>query len=492
MTSAANGERSVDATMATPETQGVLRILWVDDDEELTSQLSLFLNGEGYQIDTADTLDRARTRLADQAYDLVLIDLYLPDGSGLSLIRETARSQAREFVVLTGHGDVKTAIEALRHQVFDYLIKPVELTELRSMLARVRNSRASARARAPDVAERPPRPDTRDADAADLLIGKSPALQAVQRLIDRVARSDVTVLVQGATGTGKEVVARALHRLSSRSTKPFLAINCAAVSPSLIASELFGHEKGSFTGAHRTRRGVFERAEGGTIFLDEVTEMPLDLQGNLLRVLETGTVVRVGGDDELRVNVRVIAATNRDPMQHVRQGRFRLDLYYRLQVFPIALPPLRERGDDVLTLAQHFLTQLRSTPDTGVPRPVGFSPQAFISLLNHDWPGNVREMRNVIERACLLNPETIEPEHLFLPEPPDGPAAAAEPDWSAPPSPVGERPAREVPASPATLRDAEEQLIRQALAAHGGNKTRAAAQLGISVKTLYNKLKRMS
>ena len=480
----------MDATMVTPDVQGVLRILWVDDDEELTSQLSLFLGGEGYQIDTADTLERARARLVAQAYDLVLIDLYLPDGSGLSLIRDTARSQAREFVVLTGHGDVKTAIEALRHQVFDYLIKPVELNELRSMLARVRNSQASARPRAPDTAAAPQVADKAgDADAAELLIGKSPALQSVQRLIDRVAPSDVTVLVQGATGTGKEVVARALHRLSSRATKPFLAINCAAVSPSLIASELFGHEKGSFTGAHRTRRGVFERAEGGTLFLDEVTEMPLDLQGNLLRVLETGTVIRVGGDDELRINVRVIAATNRDPIQYVRQGRFRLDLYYRLQVFPIALPPLRDRGDDVLTLAQHFLTQFRSASGDGSRRPIGFSPQAFISLLNHDWPGNVRELRNVIERACLLNPETIEPEHLVLPEPAGNAASPETADsWAAPDA---ERPTREAAPAPATLRDAEDQLIRQALAAHSGNKTRAAAQLGISVKTLYNKLKRM-
>jgi DNA-binding NtrC family response regulator len=262
-----------------------------------------------------------------------------------------------------------------------------------------------------------------------------------------------------------------------------VAFNCAALSPSLIASELFGHEKGSFTGALRTHKGIFERAEGGTLFLDEITEMPLDLQAALLRVLETGTVVRVGGDRELPVNVRIVAATNRDTMQYVEQGRFRLDLYYRLQVFPVTLPPLRERPQDIAMLAERFLSQ----PGTAQPRPQRFSAAAMERLRRHEWPGNVRELRNVVERARLLAAELIEPEHLLLPEPGAGlmPGAAATAQPAAAPG------AQAAPAAAGTrLRDAEQDIILQTLAACGGNKTRAAAQLGISLKTLYNKLTR--
>jgi DNA-binding NtrC family response regulator len=447
------------------------RVLWVDDDHELTSDLADYLGGEGFSVDCAADLAEAVRSLNAAIYDLVLVDLVLPDGSGLSLIRDTPRERVGEFVVLTGQGSVKTAIEALRHQVFDYLMKPVELGELRNVLSRARNARG-ATVRTDSVANLPPVAiPAEQPTAASLLVGASPSMQRAQALIARAAGGEITVLIQGESGTGKEVAAQALHRLSRRADGPFVALNCAAVSPALIASELFGHEKGSFTGAHRAHRGIFERAEGGTLFLDEVTEMPLDLQANLLRVLETGTVIRVGGDDEIPVNVRVIAATNRDPLLYVEQGRFRLDLYYRLQVFPVALPPLRERGEDVLGLARHFLLQFG-----GAARRL--SPETEALLLRHDWPGNVRELRNVIERACLLAAGVIEPEHLMLPvtgEP--APTASAIVDMR-------------VDLSGIRLRDAEQEMIVQTLAACGGNKTRAAASLGISVKTLYNKLKR--
>jgi DNA-binding NtrC family response regulator len=300
-------------------------------------------------------------------------------------------------------------------------------------------------------------------------------MQRARELVQHAAASDITVLVQGESGTGKEVVANCLHLLSHRATAPFVAFNCAAVSPSLIASELFGHEKGSFTGAVRTRRGIFERAAGGTLFLDEITEMPLDLQASLLRVLETGTVVRVGGDAELPVDVRIVAATNREPMQQVEQGRFRLDLYYRLQVFPIQLLPLRERTEDILLLAEHFLAQFSG----GTPRRL--SAAAIDILQRHTWPGNARELRNVIERACLLGDTLIQPEHLML-------HAAAPPGETAQAAPAAGAAAAAAPGS--LLRDAEQDIILQTLADCGGNKTRAAARLGISLKTLYNKLKR--
>ena len=448
-----------------------LRVLWVDDDYELTRDLAAYLAGEGYTVDCAHDLAQAGRCLAESAYDLVLVDLDLPDGSGFSLIRDTPPGRARDFVVLTGHGSVRTAVEALRHQVFDYLMKPIELAELSNLLVRV--SHAAAKAVAADApAEQPAAVD--GSDAADLLPGKAPNMRQAQDLLTRAAGSDITVLLQGESGTGKEVAASCLHRLSTRADGPFVAFNCAALSPSLIASELFGHEKGSFTGALRTHKGIFERAEGGTLFLDEITEMPLDLQASLLRVLETGTVVRVGGDRELPVDVRIVAATNRDPMRYVEQGRFRLDLYYRLQVFPVTLPPLRERTSDIPMLAERFL----SLP--GAATQQHFSAAAMERLRQHDWPGNVRELRNVVERARLLAGENIEPEHLLLPEAGASPVLAAAPAAA---------PAATAPAG-TRLRDAEQDIILQTLAACGGNKTRAAAQLGISLKTLYNKLKR--
>ncbi len=463
-----------------------LRVLWVDDDAELTSGLVDYLAGEGYAVDCVHDLASAGRALEQAAYDLVLVDLDLPDGSGFSLIRDTPRERAREFVVITGHGSVRTAVEALRHQVFDYLMKPVELAELCNLLARVGHARAASAAApgtgaAPGAAAAGPGDAPAGSSASNLLPGASAGMRRVQELLTRAATSDITVLLQGESGTGKEVAANCLHQLSNRRAGPFVAFNCGAVSPSLIASELFGHEKGSFTGALRTHKGIFERAEGGTLLLDEITEMPVDLQSTLLRVLETGTVTRVGGDRELPVNVRIVAATNREPMQYVEEGRFRLDLYYRLQVFPIALPPLRDRADDIELLATYFLGHFDPQSAAQAAPTRSFSAAALDCLRRHHWPGNVRELRNVVERACLLGGKVIEPEHLLLQE-----RAAANATLSG-----------AAEAAPATsksggtlLRDAEQELILQTLAACGGNKTRAAAQLGISLKTLYNKLKR--
>jgi two-component system, NtrC family, response regulator AtoC len=462
-----------------------LQVLWIDDDIDLTADLAHYFADLGYVIDCAGDLAGGRERLAAKRYHLTIVDLTLPDGSGLTLLRDADRQQTGEVVVMTGHGSVKTAIESLRHQVFDYLMKPVELSELRNTLERVRKQYETQSATTVT-----PTPQTVRAVSGvgieELLTGRSPPMRHTQSLVVRAAASDITVLIQGESGTGKEVVARSLHQLSNRASGPFVALNCGAVSPSLIASELFGHEKGSFTGAHRQHHGIFERAEGGTLFLDEVTEMPIDLQATLLRVLETGTVVRVGGSEEIPVHARVVAATNRDPMQYVHSGRFRLDLYYRLQVFPIVLPPLKERGDDVLLLAEHFLARARSLGGTA---PQGFTPEARAMLLAHDWPGNVREMRNVIERALLLCPDAfITPDHLMLNPvlraPGFGLATPAAPMPASVPSPA------KAPQTAAALKAQEQALILQVLGECGGNRTRAAAKLGISVKTLYNKLKR--
>ncbi|HZR34911.1 MAG TPA: sigma-54 dependent transcriptional regulator [Nevskia sp.] len=462
-----------------------LRVLWVDDDHDLTATASTYLGEIGYRVEHAQDLATARQLIAAERYDVAIVDLNLPDGSGFSLLQDAPQDRVGQFVVLTGHGSVKSAVEALRYQVFDFLMKPIELAELCNVLARAGNGalrrRPSAAARGRDEAQ--PRVE-------EMLVGASPAIRQAQALLERAAAGDITVFLQGDSGTGKEVAAHCLHRLSARKHGPFVAFNCGAVSPYLVASELFGHEKGSFTGAQSTRRGIFERAEGGTLFLDEITEMPLDLQASLLRVLETGSITRVGGDREVPVDVRIIAATNRDPMRMVEQGRFRLDLYYRLQVFPVVLPPLRERREDIPVLAQFFLSRFNAGAGSGRPR--SFSAAAMAQLVFHDWPGNVRELRNIVDRSCLLSQGTIEPEHLMLQ------AAAAPPAPAAPPAAAA--PARQPAAAegavalPETslLRDAEQQLILRTLRDCKGNKTRAAARLGISVRTLYNKLRQQA
>jgi DNA-binding NtrC family response regulator len=458
--------------MTTESVRRDLRILWVDDDDDLTSTVSEYLAGIGYRVECAPDLASAELRIAAGRFDVVIVDLHLPDGTGFSLLHRVPRDHVGEFIVLTGHGNVKSVTEALRHQVFDFLMKPIELAELCNVLAR-----ASGGAAHRHSAQAQPRKGGGANEIEEVLVGVSPGIRQVQSLLKRAAASDITVFLQGESGTGKEVAAQCLHRLSYRCDEPFVAFNCGAVSPSLAPSELFGHEKGSFTGAERSRRGIFERAEGGTLFLDEITEMPLELQASLLRVLETGTILRVGGDQEIAVNVRIIAATNRDPLRCVEMGRFRRDLYYRLQVFPILLPPLRERREDIPLLAQFFLSRFKA--GSGAAQARQLSVAAMAQLVQHDWPGNVRELRNVIDRSCLLSNGLIEPEHLYqVPVPVEQPAE------------MPLLPAAGAGKSSFLLRDAELHMIQRALQDCGGNKTLAAARLGISVRTLYNKLKR--
>ncbi len=444
----------------------MLRALIVDDDKSSLRALTQLVKNEGFVTVGAANLQEARGRLQVEPPDLILIDLMLPDGSGLDLVEDLGEDADKtSVVVITGHASVDTAVEALRRGASDYLTKPVDMARLKTVLVNV------ARTHELKVKINELRGQLRELGRFGDMVGGSPPMQQVYDLIGKVAPTDATVLVHGESGTGKELVAQTLHHLSRRSAKAFLAVNCGAISPNLIESELFGHERGSFTGADRQHRGYFERADGGTLLLDEISEMPAELQVKLLRVLETSGVPRVGGDKPVRVDVRVIAATNRDLEQAAAEGKFRQDLLYRLKVFPIPLPPLRDRGDDVLALAEFFLDELNR--EEGAKK--RFAEDAYTAIAGHRWPGNVRELKNVVHRAFILAEDKIGAEEL----PPEiGPVrekAAAAGDGL-----------RLRPGTP--LADMERRLIELSLDHFGGDKRKTAEALGISLKTLYNRL----
>ena len=388
----------------------------------------------------------------------------LPDGKGTDLLREhSEKGGTAEFVVVTGRATLESAVTALRGGASDYLTKPIDVARLDALLERVRKT-VELRQELTSL-----RGELRDLGRFGELIGASSAMQEVYRLIERVAPTSTSVLLIGESGTGKELAARTLHRLSGRRHGPLVPVNCGAISPNLMESELFGHEKGSFTGAARKHRGLFEQADGGTLFLDELTEMPVDLQVKLLRVLESSSVVRVGGDREISFDVRLLAGTNRDPLQAVEEGRLRSDLYYRLNVFAIPMPPLRDRAGDIELLAAGFLDRLNR--EEGESKRL--SLDAIRSLEAHHWPGNVRELKNAIERAFILADDVID--RAQLPEAVVGQTARA---GSALHVRVGTQ-----------VADLERRLILSTLEHTGGNKTQAAELLGLSRRTLYNKLK---
>jgi two-component system, NtrC family, response regulator AtoC len=436
-------------------------VLIVDDDVNTREALAAITVEEGFTTAVAGSLREAQAQIVQQRPDVVLIDLKLPDGSGMDLFNDIESRSTTEIVLMTGHASVETAVEALRLGAADYLTKPINFRRLKALLSRI--------PRTVDLKEEIGvlRSELRRLGHFGQMLGAAPAMQKLYNHIGRVAPTEATVLLLGESGTGKELAAQTIHDLSLRQKHPFLPVNCGAISPQLIESEIFGHEKGSFTGADRQHKGYFERANGGTLFLDEITEMPVELQVKLLRVLETGSFMRIGSNQEIETDVRVIAASNRDPEAAVGEGKLRLDLYHRLNVFPLKIPPLRERGADVELLAQNFLDGLNATHGTAKV----LTPDGLACLGNYHWPGNVRELRNYIQRAFILSDHSID-------------AAALAPVITTQ-SPVGLTLAIPVGTS---LADVDRKLIYATLELCGGVKKRAADILGISLKTLYNRL----
>jgi DNA-binding NtrC family response regulator len=441
--------------------------LVVDDDVDFRESLAVLVRREGFEVQEAGSLAEAREHLAVHPTALVIIDVGLPDGRGLDLLGEDDPLESRpELIVVTGNATVGTAVDALRQGVLDFLTKPIDHHRLRAVLANVMRVRGLRDER--DAL----RGELRDLGRFGKIVGRSQPMQKVYDFIMRVAPTKVLTLLLGESGTGKELVAETIHKMSQRASQRYLAVNCGAIAQNVIESELFGHEKGSFTGAERNRRGYFEEASGGTLFLDEITETPLDVQVKLLRVLETGTLMRVGASEPIPVDVRILAATNRDPMAAVRDGKLREDLYYRLNVFPIVLPPLRSRGDeDIDLLAQHFLTEFNARE--GVER--RWSREALRRLHTYPWPGNVRELRNVVDRSAIMAHDIID--DPGLPESAPPPAMTTEANGPSVLVPLGE-----------PLEETERKLILSTLEMCEGDKKETARRLGISLKTLYNRL----
>jgi DNA-binding NtrC family response regulator len=440
------------------------RALIVEDDAGHQEALRKLVEAEGFEASGAASVAEARAALEASGFDVAVIDLGLPDGTGLELLPPLESQPGTDVLLVTGQASVESAVEAFRGGAVDYLTKPLDTARLRKLLAQSRRA-AELRDQVSSL-----RGQLRELGRVGSLIGRSPAMQQVYDQVLKVAPTEATVLITGATGTGKDLVATTIHELSSRAGKPFLPLNCGAIAASLIESELFGHERGSFTGALRRHEGVFERAQGGTLFLDEITEMSIDLQVKLLRALESRQIQRIGGDRVLPVDVRVIAATNRDPHAAVAQGKLREDLLYRLLVFPIALPALRERGDDVLALADHFLA--RQNREAGTSKRL--TRAAAERLLLHDWPGNVRELVHAIERAFILGNEEIGPECFTIPA-----------GTSALPGAADEALAIRVGMSSAQA----ERALTLATLDRFREKKKTAEVLGISLKTLYNRLR---
>ncbi|MBC7702235.1 sigma-54 dependent transcriptional regulator [Aquabacterium sp.] len=442
--------------------------LVVDDEADSAEMMATLIAMEGFTVATAGSLRDARKQLALQEPDIVLLDLMLPDGSGMQLFDDGKSLVNTEVVLITGHASLETSIQALRLGAVDYLVKPVNMKQLHGILSRVTKPSA-LKAEAADL-----QTGLEEEGHFGLLWGRSAVMRQVYEQILRVSGTAVTVFITGESGSGKEVVASTVHDLSRRRGRPFLGVNCGAISPHLIESEIFGHEKGSFTGADRQHQGFFERASGGTLFLDEVTEMPLDLQVKLLRVLETGTFMRVGSTQIQETDVRIIAATNRPPMQAVRDGKLREDLLYRLNVFPIHLPALRERAGDVPLIAQHFLQEISRREG----QLKTFDPQALRRLSDFGWPGNVRELRNIVHRAYVMARGSVIVDECLPTTDTPLPVLTGAPILSIR---VG-----------TTLAEIERQVTLATLEYLGRHKEKTAATLGVSLKTLYNRLKEYS
>jgi len=454
---------------------GRQRVLVIDDEKDVAYSFQRVLAEEPVEVIGATSGDEGFKLLKKHPIDLILLDVRIGEENGLEILRQIRKEHPRQLViVMTAHGTAQTAIEAMKHGAFDYVLKPFDVPELLAVLRRALQTAASMEelTAAPAGKKAP-----EDAGPVPGLIGTSASMQRIYKLVGQVARSDATVLLMGESGTGKELIARAIYANSPRAARPYVAINCAAIPDTLLESELFGHERGAFTGALTQRIGKFERADGGTIFLDEIGDMPLALQAKLLRILQNGEFQRLGGDQTLRTRVRVIAATNKDLGSMVKAKTFREDLFYRLNVVMIQLPPLRERAEDILPLAEYFLHR------DGKERRLTFSVAAKKALQVYRWPGNVRELENAVQRAVVCAAaESIEPGDLSADLGGGSSAVAAGGDWwgmvksSAPDGDL--------------LAAAEKILVEKALRESGGNVQKAAEILGVTRAALRTRIER--
>ncbi len=443
---------------------GPFRVLVVEDEPAMREVLRVRLEQWGFAVACAGTVGEALSFCSQGMPDLAVCDVVLPDGSGLDLLaRMKDTASPNPVVMITAHGSIDTAVEALKRGAADFLTKPLDYHKLKAILddALSESAQLNSLTHLKEKLARGP--------GLGALVGASRPMRELFRMVEVVAGSDASALITGESGTGKELVARAIHDLGARAAGPFVAVNAAAIPEGLMESELFGHERGAFTGAVAGRAGCFEMANRGTLFLDEIAEMPAALQPKILRTLENGKVRRLGASQELAFDVRVLAATNRPPEEAVKQGLLRADLYYRLNVFTLILPPLRDRQEDVPLLAQHFVEAFNAKHGTSV---AGLRPASLSLLQGYSWPGNVRELKNVMERAVILSRQGwIEATHL----PPylRGPAAGS--GLHLPPG--------------LTMAEAERLLILDTLKTSGNNKAEAARRLGVDVKTIRNKLK---
>ncbi len=442
------------------------KVLVIDDEDAMREVLELRLRRWGYEVSRAASAQEGWDQIAGFAPDIVICDVVMPEQSGLELVDRATREEVDAlFIMITAHGTVDLAVEAMKNGAYDFLTKPLEYPKLLAVLQAAREDLKS-RLKMKDLGRK-----LESGRGLGGFIGDSLEMEQVYGLVRKYAIAEANVLITGESGTGKELAARTIHQISSRSAFPFVAINAAAIPSELIESELFGHKKGAFTGASESRSGCFEQAHGGILFLDEIAEMPVQLQPKLLRVLEDGRVRKLGGGAEKRFDVRLVTATNRDPGVAIEKGKLRKDLYYRIQVLSLDMPPLRKRSGDIELLSRHFLDFFGSKHGRQFK---GLRESSLLLLQNYAWPGNVRELRNLMERAVVLAGNGwIEPNHL----PPylSVPEAAASTGLEIPPG--------------VTAAEAERRLILHTLERVGHNKAEAARQLGLDVKTIRNKLK---
>lgn len=446
-------------------------VLVVDDEDGHRDMLRRMLRSWGYNVEEATDGDEAEAAARERPFDVALMDVRMARVNGIeALKRILAYNPALPVVLMTAYSSVQTAVDALRLGAYDYLIKPLDFDQLKETL------RQAIEGSSIGVENRELRRMLTEESESPTILGASPALKELLAFVETVAPTEATVLITGESGTGKELIARALHAASSRADKPLVTVNCAALAENLLESELFGHEKGSFTGADKRREGRFVQANGGTLFLDEIGEMPLSVQAKLLRALQEGEVQRVGSDTPINVDVRVLAATNRDLGEEAREKRFREDLYFRLNVISIEAPPLRDRDDDIPLLAAHFLEKFSARNKKTIK---GFAPRAMDALRRYHWPGNVRELENAIERASILcRGDLICEENL-------PPCVARAPER---PVKTESEDALDLAGMPLEL--VEKQAIESTLRQTGDNKSEAARRLGITRATLHNKLKK--